>query len=218
MTPKPNGSSIQLVQTESTDLARLYQEEMTQHFPPEELKPIHRLQGLHQKGYYRIPQLISEAAETLAYAFLFRLPDDDRVVLLDYLAVADHSRGQGLGSQMIRAIHETHDQHLHLLAEIEDPHASSDPVVKEERLRRWNFYRRLGFVDTGIRTCLFGVPFVILLSTNTTHTAELSTIELSLSNIYRVMYQGTREEEASLRSALPAERLHDLKGTTDASH
>lgn len=83
------------------------------------------------------------------------------LVLLDYFAVSDKWRCQGIGSEALLLMKELYsDKQFYL--EIEKPDERADD--QEERLRRKDFYLKNGMLDTGICIELFGEKMELLAS------------------------------------------------------
>lgn len=102
--------------------------------------PEQRLLELLDAGDYRLFAL-NVGGEILGAALLYFAPKL-HFAWLDYMAVAPHQRGQGLGSSLFRAIVDVAWQHHAewLLLEVDDDHAR-DQAIQRKRIE---FYRRLG--------------------------------------------------------------------------
>ena len=137
------------------ELPFLY-EQMQKDFPPQELKPLARLEALYQEGNYH-PLVYMKNDAIGAYACLYT---GAKPMLLDYYAVSGDLRGQGLGSQVLECILQRVATEG-LIAEVEDPLFAQDEETRHQRMRRKQFYERLGFVDTKARVRIFGVPYCV---------------------------------------------------------
>ena len=80
-------------------------------------------------------------------------------VLIDYLAVARKRRGEGIGTQMLKALLE-HYRGNGVFLEIEEEDESAKN--RDERRRRKNFYLKAGFVPMDTHVKLFGVDMELL--------------------------------------------------------
>ena len=80
-------------------------------------------------------------------------------ILIDYLAVEESRRGQGLGSKMIELLLEQY-KGLGVFLEIERPDEKAENNA--ERLRRREFYLRAGLVPMNTYAKLFGVDMELL--------------------------------------------------------
>jgi len=95
-------------------------------------------------------------------SLLFPLKGTD-MVLLDYMATDERSRGQGIGSSFLRTVPELIGTDKHLLLEVEHPGYGSDPDI---RTRRVAFYGRHGarlLKGVGYKTLIATVPVPMVL-------------------------------------------------------
>ncbi|MCR5558283.1 MAG: GNAT family N-acetyltransferase [Butyrivibrio sp.] len=135
----------------------IYREKMVVDFPAAEIKPLEAILKAMDKGLYESFGLYDEAG-IMGYTFLVKI---DRDYLVDYLAVFDGRRNNGAGSQMIRLLAEYLKDADNIILEVENPDFADDQE-KELQTRRYNFYKRNGCSDTGLRVRCFGVPFRII--------------------------------------------------------
>ena len=76
-----------------------------------------------------------------AMSLLFNLTNSE-FVLLDYFAVSDTHRGQGLGTQFMQYLLNAYStSNKYIVIETEDPAYGDNKI---ERTKRVNFYRRVG--------------------------------------------------------------------------
>ena len=128
-------------------------------FPPDERHDIPTIAVRLDDGRNRFFVAVEDGppqdeARVIAIAIIYRF-NDDRLLLLDYLAVHGDFRGSGIGAaflqQVMSALGLSPGGPV-LLAEIEDPEmVPGDP----DRARRLDFYRRLDFVT------IDGVPYML---------------------------------------------------------
>lgn len=83
----------------------------------------------------------------------------DDLVLLDYFAICEGKRGQGLGGKSLRALQEQYRGKRFFL-EVESLKVPADNF--EERRRRKQFYLANGMKELGVYARLFGVEFELL--------------------------------------------------------
>lgn len=141
------------------DFKIIYDEHMTQAFDAAELKPFWRIRDMVEKGVYEIyayVNLTSETPELLGYA-CFYCPGD--ILLLDYFAMVSGARGKGNGSTFLRTLMHDRNSHESIFIELEAPEKADRIEQVQKRERRIQFYRRLGFTDTGVRMTVFQVPY-----------------------------------------------------------
>lgn len=137
----------------------IYVQRMREDFPPDEMKPLARIEELLSEGLYACCGWF-DGDRMPAYAFFDVFENS---ALLDYFAVEKSMRDQGLGSRFLRALIEgpLKDKDCALL-EVEDPDCAADAEEKALRLRRLGFYMRNGMIDTGVRATAFHVTFKLL--------------------------------------------------------
>lgn len=81
----------------------------------------------------------------------------DKLHFLLFFAVAEDCRGAGWGSRILSALRQQHET-IVLNVELLDPKAENYP----QRLRRFRFYQRGGFFDTGYHVWEVGGKFRVL--------------------------------------------------------
>ncbi|MCD8297623.1 MAG: GNAT family N-acetyltransferase [Prevotella sp.] len=86
-----------------------------------------------------------------------------------YFAVGERLRGKGYGSKILRLISERYARQS-LIIDIESPRQQSENI--EQRQRRYEFYLRNGFHDTGVGRTFRGITYTILASGNATFTTQ----------------------------------------------
>lgn len=84
------------------------------------------------------------AVDRGVFCGFFYVLDDDELAYVFYFAVAKEERGRGRGSEMLTLLRRYYSgKRLFLALEAPDEAASN----AEQRLRRWRFYERNGFVQ-----------------------------------------------------------------------
>lgn len=165
----------------------IYQERMKIDFPPSELKPLSMIYDAIEQGIYECLGLMDET-DIVGYAYLIRKEDD---YLIDYLAVYPDRRNAGLGGEMLRLLGEYLAQADSIIGEVENPEFAEDEADRKLQTRRYGFYMRNGFRDSGVRVTCFGVPFILIEMGKHTHTED------EMRKLYEQHY----------RSVLSAERF-----------
>ena len=123
-------------------------------FPRYERKPFAIIRRMRKEG--RTDLWLAEADGHFAgLAATINAPD---VILLDYLAVHERRRGQGVGSSMLQALLDRYAGRG-LFVEIE---AADRDDPTGERARRKQFYLRNGLKDMHVVAILFGVRMELL--------------------------------------------------------
>lgn len=170
-------------------MAELHRQHLSRDFPRNELKPLHMLEDLVERGINSVWAM--EREENLAaYFVLARLPGQS-MVLLDYFAVEPQFRDCGLGTQVMKTVAAGLEEDEYLLIESEWP-LSAAAEERMVRQRRLDFYLRCGAVWSGGCARLFGVEYALL--TLGTHTPTLEEVFQGYRDIYQSM--------------VPAHRLH----------
>ena len=149
---------IMLRELDEASIHHLYSTSLVRDFPASELKSLSAILSLYHRGEYRV--LGAYNGETLiAYALLY-CPEDERIALLDYLAVEPAHRGIGVGSAFLSQLRAYFSEMIDMLMiECERPKAAPDEAEARKRIR---FYTRAGAVLTSVRIWLFGVEYSIL--------------------------------------------------------
>lgn len=132
-------------------LYRLYQSA----FPANEKKPFSMIRSMQKKG----KSDVWYCEENGKFAGLVITINGPKQILLDYLAVAKKSRGQGIGSQILKKMREQYaGKSVFLEIEI----VREDAENYEERKRRKQFYLSNGMSEMQVYVELFGVDMELL--------------------------------------------------------
>ena len=162
------------------EVRNIYATRMAGDFPPEEIKPLSAIEALIERGQYVCYGFPED--DTLAYAFFVKL---GRWALLDYYAVQQDRRGEGLGSRCLGALIAGPLRSFDcVLAEVDDPDFVGDAEERVHRERRIRFYLRNGLRETGVRASAFGAKFRIL-ALPVGERRDDSTIRQIYSDLYR---------------------------------
>lgn len=124
-------------------------------FPQSERKPFNMMIQKQSEGTMEILSIEEENA----FLGLAILAHDKDIVLLDYFAISDEIRGQGMGSRAIKALQKIYAGKRFFL-EIETTKISCND--QELRARRKDFYLRNGLHTMDFDVILFGVEMEIL--------------------------------------------------------
>ena len=172
---------MRLHELTSAQLAWLYEAELKQDFPPEELKPLKAMLSLMAQGRYQALGLY-EGEELLGYALLWLEPGVP-FALLDYLGTLEGKRSRGLGAAMLDLLADYYKEYRGIFGEAEAPENGS-PDGEALRRRRLNFYLRNGFRYGGYDCALFGVHYQTLIRGREDVTA------VELLEVHRKIYRG----------------------------
>ena len=158
----------------------LYRTRLKKDFVRNELKPLISMRRSWEKNAYDCYGLY-DGEEILGYAFFVRLGNS---ALLDYLAIAEEHRGEGLGTVFLRQLSACLRETDCVLVEVEDPEKAADGETRLQRERRRQFYLRGGWRETGLCSVLFGADYRILeIPRGQEHSAE------QLRQVYTELYR-----------------------------
>lgn len=167
-------------------IERIYAENLCRDFPKNEQKPLSYILKAMAAGNYECFGLMQER-ELLGYAFFVR---QGETFLLDYFATVAGKRNQGLGAVFLGLLRQQLCNADCVLAEVEDPSFANSREEKELQTRRYRFYLRNGFADTGVRASAFGVPFILIeMLLGQRHEEEC------IRELYRMHYRAVLPEE-----------------------
>lgn len=141
------------------EVRALYAQRLTRDFPPDELKPLARIERALARGEY-VCYGMADGQSILAYAFFVV---KGSCALFDYLAVDSELRDRGVGGAFLRMLLEGPLSAMGcVLLEIDDPDCAKSTEEKVRRERRRAFYLRNGLYETGVRARVYGVTYRIL--------------------------------------------------------
>lgn len=170
-------------QLKSDEITLIYKRYMKKDFPRNELRPLIMIRKSLSLGQYDCFGIF-DGNILCGYAFFASVTQNNKkYCLLDYFATLSKKRGQGIGSEFIKMLRQELSSAEMIICEIENPDFSAFEE-KEKRLRRIEFYKRNGFVDTDVKSNVFGVDFLLLeLCINSPH-AE-SNVKSAYSELYK---------------------------------
>lgn len=126
-------------------------------FPEKEKVPFSRLMFFtFRRGTQFLYFVDNDEFVGEAYIVLYR-----RSVYVFYLAVSSHLRGSGYGSEILSWIKENYEG-MNIILDIEAIDEKASNYI--ERLKRIEFYRRNGIVDTKYRLFDNGILYMVLAS------------------------------------------------------
>ena len=138
------------------ELERAYRTDLTEAFPPSELKPLGAMEAMRRQGVYEPLCLRDGTGDVLGYILLWK-HEDGRYVLVDYLCVPAGKRNGGTGGMLLREAIVRSPKDTVFIGETEAP--TGDPDRDALILRRLGFYARNGAKTLGYDSALFGVRF-----------------------------------------------------------
>lgn len=138
------------------ELERAYRTDLTEAFPPSELKPLGAMEAMRRQGVYEPLCLRDGTGDVLGYILLWK-HEDGRYVLVDYLCVPAGKRNGGTGGMLLREAIARSPKDTVFIGETEAP--TGNPDRDALILRRLGFYARNGAKTLGYDSALFGVRF-----------------------------------------------------------
>lgn len=138
------------------ELERAYRTDLTEAFPPSELKPLGAMEAMRRQGVYEPLCLRDGTGDVLGYVLLWK-HEDGRYVLVDYLCVPAGKRNGGTGGMLLREAIARSPKDTVFIGETEAPTGDLDRDALI--LRRLGFYARNGAKTLGYDSALFGVRF-----------------------------------------------------------
>ena len=159
-------------------LRTVYDRDLKEAFPPEELKALRSIEQIWAEGWYR-PWCLFDGDSIVGEAFLWL--GHPGWALLDYLCVSAGSRNRGLGSALLQKLREAEADPV-IFGESEAPEGAPDPELAERRL---GFYARNGLRTAGYDTEMFGVHY------KTLYLAAGEVNEAELMREHRFVYENT---------------------------
>lgn len=157
---------MKLVLLNKEQLAYIYSSRMIYDFPPMELKPLDRMYEAYDCGNYVCYAMVDDACDevdvlkhVLGYALYVKTGEH---YLFDYFAINSDRRNEGLGSKFLALLTDQFKDSASVILEVEDPDYSDNEEESTLQVRRFNFYLRNGYVNTGIKVEMFDVDYIVL--------------------------------------------------------
>lgn len=180
-------------------ISEIYDTYMKKDFPPDELRPLEEFLERLDRGIYECLGLFDgegkPTSDTLrAYGFFVK-NEEEKTVLLDFLAVCPKFRDQGLGGRFLKASREYFCSYQGILIECESEMTAENEAELSVRSRRIGFYKKNGCVHTRTRAKLFGVDFDILYLP--IQDEEKQEVKQQLCHMYELMFGEKTAESCS---------------------
>lgn len=165
----------------------IYEGVAREHFPEDELKPTEIVKRLlEEKSYEGLGLFCGE--ELTGYALFAKVPEG-KTLLLDYYAVLAAYRNSGMGSFFLTQMKTFYGDRMAILLETEAPEQALTEDDHRLRMRRNEFYKRNGAVQTRVRSSLYGVAFGIFCIPLAERLGDGQVLE-ELDAIYRYIFSG----------------------------
>ena len=133
------------------DIYRLYQTA----FPSSEKKPFSVVLKMYRKGASDVWRFTRDGK----FVGLIITINDEKHVLLDYLAVDQGKRGIGIGTEILKLMRQQYAG-KGVFLEIESVYEDCDN--RQQRLRRKHFYEKSGMKSMEVFVWLFGVKMELM--------------------------------------------------------
>lgn len=137
----------------------IFKNKVMNDFLEDEIPPLFVFERCIKEGTFECYMFEYENEEV---GYIVTRKRDDLVFLL-VLAIDDKMRGKGLGKIMIEEFKESVKDRKIILLEAENPDATDDEKDRVARIRRIDFYERLGFkITENLKYLLVGIDYKIL--------------------------------------------------------
>lgn len=161
------------------ELGQIYNEHLIFDFPAEEVKPLRSMYHMMDRDCYA-PYVIMENNRPVGYALFVTVPGEN-FILLDYFAVFNEFRNDGIGGRALKYIRDFFAGRV-VFIESENPDFQKDPEISGRRL---NFYKRNGCTDSKVLTSIFGVHYINLYIADRVY--DFDYCKNSITTIYKYM-------------------------------
>ncbi len=186
-----------LFHIEMPDLAGakyIYDHYLIRHFPENEVKPFPVMKQNFQDGFYKCIAAYREN-ELIAYAFIASsVFQGISTALLDYFAVVEEYRNQGIGSVFLKMLIDEEMKQDYILIENESVDKAESEEDKKMREKRILFYQRSGAFHSPVRTLLFEVYYDILFLSRSGESPSAQFVYDITKKAYNVFYPKLRPE------------------------
>lgn len=132
-------------------------------FPEEERKPLELIKSSYERQYTKIIEIIYK--KQIAGFMILNRVKDKGYVGLDYLAVLQEYRNNGIGTKALKMLLEQENGNKGIFIEIEKVGLGKDNEENLLREKRKNFYENIGFKKLNFDLLLFDViytPYLFL--------------------------------------------------------
>lgn len=160
------------------ELKMIYQKHMKQDFPPNELKPLMRIEQQRRKKRNTCLGFFEEDSLS-GYAILEKC-DKNQCLLLDYFAIFESKRASGKGTLFLQEL-------CFYLEGIDALFIESETAINATAERRLQFYKRSGARITSIHARLFHVDYHILILPFKQNYTDAEIVPL-LNELYNSIY------------------------------
>lgn len=190
--------SYQMKRLNRFETADIYEKWIRLHFPQDEIKPLKSIYRMWDMGCYSAVGIYTEARnndapEFVGYAFFVSAPGSSQI-LLDYLAIVEKYRSQGIGSIFLKQANRILPEYKGILIETEDADFAENEEERRVREKRDSFYKRNGALLTGVKGEVYGVHYAIW-NFPLKEAAKSDECRENLEKIYRIIAPGEKYEK-----------------------
>ena len=143
---------IDVIEINIEDFEKDIYSEYIKLFPEDEQRSLSKLRNTFNKGVEKFYKIVLEK-ETIGFFLLEKL-GDEYPFYLDYFAIYEEYQNKGYGTEAIKTLLNKIIKDNGLFAEVEKE-CEDDPNT----IRRFEFYKRLGFRKTGSEYLLYNVYY-----------------------------------------------------------
>lgn len=183
-------------------LIAIYKENINNHFPTDEVKPIENIERMWDMGNYYGLAMYDASKEyeerniddlpLMGYAFFIK-EKEGNMLLLDYFAIMEDYRSNGMGSVFLKEMRKIAEDYRGILLETEDVDFAKNIEEMQLRQRRDAFYERNGVIKTDIKSKVFGVNYAIW-NYPVKENVSFSECRVSVEKVYRMVVPSDRYE------------------------
>ncbi len=177
-------------------VADIYKQWIHLHFPEDEIKPLKNIQRMWDAGAYHALGMYQQKGgrlDLVGYAFL-AMAYGSRLLLLDYLAIVEAYRRQGMGGAFLQEMQKRLQEFDGILIETEDVAFAKDDEERLMRKKRDLFYERNGVKGTAIKSEIYGVHYAIWNLPLSKHVND-EICQKNLESIYKIMVPGDKNKK-----------------------
>lgn len=126
-------------------------------FPEEERKPLTLIESACQKGYMKIIKIVNQS-DLVGFMILNKIKENG-YRWLDYFAILPEYRNEGFGSKSLEILIDTEKESKGIFIEIEKIGLGKNEEENHVRLKRRDFYEKIGFQKLNFDLQLFDIIF-----------------------------------------------------------
>ncbi len=164
---------------------KVYRTYLMRDFPRTELRPLFSVQRAWKRGEYSA-YIYEEKGEILAYAAFSACGDP--FCLLDYFAVTEKFRRQGIGSAFLKDLLPVVLPKSEIIVEAESTQSANNSKEAFIRQKRLDFYEKNGAIQTGVGSRVFGVDYTILCFPGKAKILSVDEYQHAILHLYRKVY------------------------------